>query len=980
MRRTALLTFAVPFAAGLAFGPASAVAGESSSLADQIVRASGIRAGLCVHLGVGDGSLTADLAQGGRFLVHGLDPDEKAVEKARAAILAKGSYGQASVERSSLAALPYTENLVNLAVAGKADDLSLKDVLRVLTPNGVLMIKSPAVGAEGLRAVGFEPVGAAPGLAGWVRAEKPRPAEMDDWPQWEHGSDRNPVSQDRLAGPPIRLRWSDGPPQSRGHFGQTYCMVSAKGRLFYPFDESETAVAGPMRMNLIARDAHNGLVLWRRPVRQPASITGVDAGRGTFGLRQRSLLATDGDRVYAIMEPRGPLLAMDAATGETVRTYERFLYGSPDDLMLYNGALFIVLNKKVWCVDPETGKTRWSVAGQDPIAAGGRVFVRGSGVVCVDAGTGREIWRSGVDAGRAKIFRCGSGVVVVGGASRGPAVLFGLSAEDGKVLWEHKGGRGVYIIGDTLWLPEATGREAHGPLVGLDIRTGKERKRIEFKPVNGGCTRSADSQPVTVRYHCYGRNDYVEWETGDNYHLRSSRRACNWGVLPTNGLMVTLPLECLCYDMLHDTMALAPAKAPFEVKPGEGPSLKKSSPPTPLPPMENILDAARLQKGPGAAGSGVKLGSEDWPTYRHDPARSGSVPTQVPAKVKLLWERKLGGKLAPATVAGGLVFVASRDGQCVHALDAAGGEPCWTYAVGGPVDTPPTIHNGLCLFGSRDGWVYCLNASDGKLVWRFRAAPRERRIVSYDRVESAWPVHGCVLVDGGVAYFAAGRHTLLDGGVFVYAADPATGSLRWNARARGACACDVLIKGTGTIKVRGGLKGQLAFDPATGKQVELSGRDGLTCEMGLTNPAWADRSIWSREGAKGHILVFDKDATYGVISRASKLRTIGKGYELFGYRGRQKQWSVTVPVRMRGLVLAGDALFAAGPPDVRNAKDPWAAYDGKLGGRLLAFSAKDGKSLSELKIDGLPVPDGLIAARGRLYLSATDGRLLCFGK
>ena len=63
------------------------------------------------------------------------------------------------------------------------------------------------------------------------------------------------------------------------------------------------------------------------------------------------------------------------------------------------------------------------------------------------------------------------------------------------------------------------------------------------------------------------------------------------------------------------------------------------------------------------------------------------------------------------------------------------------------------------------------------LVWRFRAAPTERRIVSNDRLESAWPVHGSVLILNGVAYFSAGRSTHLDGGIFVYGVEPETGKI-----------------------------------------------------------------------------------------------------------------------------------------------------------------------------------------------------------
>ena len=82
------------------------------------------------------------------------------------------------------------------------------------------------------------------------------------------------------------------------------------------------------------------------------------------------------------------------------------------------------------------------------------------------------------------------------------------------------------------------------------------------------------------------------------------------------------------------------------------------------------------------------------------------------------------------------------------------------------------------LFGSADGWVYCLRAADGVLAWRFHAAPTERRVMNFDQVESAWPVHGSVLVHDGLAYVAAGRSTYLDGGIRLYALEPATGTVR----------------------------------------------------------------------------------------------------------------------------------------------------------------------------------------------------------
>ena len=40
--------------------------------------------------------------------------------------------------------------------------------------------------------------------------------------------------------------------------------------------------------------------------------------------------------------------------------------------------------------------------------------------------------------------------------------------------------------------------------------------------------------------------------------------------------------------------------------------------------------------------------------------------------------------------------------------------------------------------------------------WRFRAAPVDRRIMLFGNLGSTWPVNTGVLIQDGVAYFAAG--------------------------------------------------------------------------------------------------------------------------------------------------------------------------------------------------------------------------------
>jgi len=51
--------------------------------ASRILDESGIKGGLVVHLGCGDGKLTAALRANDSYLVHGLDEDAQNVRKAR---------------------------------------------------------------------------------------------------------------------------------------------------------------------------------------------------------------------------------------------------------------------------------------------------------------------------------------------------------------------------------------------------------------------------------------------------------------------------------------------------------------------------------------------------------------------------------------------------------------------------------------------------------------------------------------------------------------------------------------------------------------------------------------------------------------------------------------------------------------------------------------------------------------------------------
>ena len=209
------------------------------------------------------------------------------------------------------------------------------------------------------------------------------------------------------------------------------------------------------------------------------------------------------------------------------------------------------------------------------------------------------------------------------------------------------------------------------------------------------------------------------------------RGGCLYGVMPANGLIYNPAHPCSCYAeaKLNGFTALAAAR-PSGVLP------------------EKIPVEGRLERGPAfgelpeSRSPGVGSGPSDWPTYRHDATRSGATSSPVSAELRLEWSVKLGRRLTQPIVGDGRVFIADVDSHAIHALDIQSGEELWSFTGGGRIDSPPTYHRGRLVFGSANGYVYCLRAADGVLAWRFRAAPIDRRLVAFDQVESVWPVHG----------------------------------------------------------------------------------------------------------------------------------------------------------------------------------------------------------------------------------------------
>ena len=105
-------------------------AAEPEQVATEILETTGVRGGLIVHLGCGDGTLTAALRANERYLVHGLDRDAKQVRAAREHIRSVGDYGSTTIDRLDGDQLPYIANTVNLVVSDELQGVPMQEVLR----------------------------------------------------------------------------------------------------------------------------------------------------------------------------------------------------------------------------------------------------------------------------------------------------------------------------------------------------------------------------------------------------------------------------------------------------------------------------------------------------------------------------------------------------------------------------------------------------------------------------------------------------------------------------------------------------------------------------------------------------------------------------------------------------------------------------------------------------------------------------------
>jgi hypothetical protein len=88
------------------------------------------------------------------------------------------------------------------------------------------------------------------------------------------------------------------------------------------------------------------------------------------------------------------------------------------------------------------------------------------------------------------------------------------------------------------------------------------------------------------------------------------------------------------------------------------------------------------------------------------------------------------------------------------------------------------------------------------------------------------------------------------------------------------------------------------------------------------------------------------------------------------------------------MVLAGDQLIVAGPPDLgqkqadiltyANEEEALAGFEGRRGVYLRVISAGNGLQRSQAELTSLPVFDGMSAAAGKIFVALQSGAVECW--
>jgi len=944
----------------------------AASDAQKILDSYGETSGLFVVVACGDAAaaqLATDLGRNGNSLVHVIASDKSEVADINKAIAAAGVKGCVTAEHLSLAKLPYRDYMVNVIVvmdpakAAKAG-FTAKEAKRCLAPNGRLITCASGKIAK------IEDV--------------PLPKNMDIWTHQYHGADGVPVSTDKVFDLPVGFKWSaglpmnfDNPLRSANRYSSTRALLLNDGRCFsFSTGVVENLGAGwkskyGTAQYLTCRDAFNGRMLWRTRI--------GETYYGGLYIENLAPMISIGKHVY-LAGDNGKMLVISTRTGKVLRelptTYIPGVIASAKGIVVVAtwkdgksmGSIARYDRRRMdWAIakgtieayDDKSGKQLWKtdLLGTSLRIADGRVFIvnrtandpleekhnrRGKGgtdnrplqkVIALDLARGKVLWEVTDESFKGKnqtvtLEAAGFGAVAVAHGNRNTVAL--LSAESGKVLDTDKAaaaGKNFFRFRGHVCTPV--------------MRVGE----IQLNNRGGTITKGAEKQ-----------------------NFGGARGGCLTGTVPGYGAGYIPQNWCRCSPaQIPGLLAIAP--------------IGKIPTPEEMEVATKPVDFATYDE----TADGIASPSM-WTSFRGNAERSSSAPCDISAKPGVVWTKKVTTKkiegtvqrdwrsflntrlTAPVTV-GSLVIVADIDHNEIIAMDTASGNVKWRFMTGGRMDTSPTLYKGICLAGDRTGYVYAIKIKTGELIYKLRIAPEEKRMMSYGKVESVWPVIGGVMVTGGKAYVSAGRTQGSDGGLLARAFVPETGKVLWSKAVpkagRAGRRNDALALQGNAVKTMGYSldleKGKVAAGKGAG--IAISGLEGIY--------SWN----WTRVGHRKFGAIGFGKSKGDTVSWSDKyvaacdMRNNLSLFELVNGQRKGRKWALAVDKdrQVTSLVICNNVVVIGGA----------ITGEGKAKGFVQAIGIESGKPVWDKTYASRLAFNGLAIDGGKIIASFDDGSVTC---
>ena len=615
--------------------------------ADAIAKQAKVAKGYCLVLDCGEGRLAYELAKRTKWRIVGVESDPKKVKRARGLLRRAGVYGgRVVVHHLPPGELPYQKYFANVITSdafvreGRVPSVSAAMIHRVLRPDGgTLVLPGPPMThrpMQGSRAtrrtrepavsnlvskwltsdvrrgaalkLQFVVVGVNPQMIAAI-CRRPRLPGSGEWTHLYANTANTACSNDDDGRGPLALQWfgRPGPRRMVDRHNRTTSPVTSAGRMF---------VSG--LNHIVAADAYNGTILWRRDV--PDSIRlAVSKDCGSLaatpdtvylasGARCIGLDAETGEQKTTMDVPtRMPKVVFDwgyvACSGDQlfgtaavrlparrVQTNSSWTWGYLDRSEIgCSYALFSFDRRKgqqQWAYTPKTGvivnptiaiaegrvyfvesinpETHKAPRDRIPLAA---LLGKGADVVAVDARTGRTVWRTSVDltALQHTIFLAhAKGTLVISGSKNAGGGkmrydLLALDAATGKQRWAttpEMNGRTGGSHGEQDQHPAIVGDVIYYKTFAVDLKTGQ--RVTAWKPQGGGCsTVTASAHSMFFRS---GNPIITDLATGKAQRMTiASRPGCWINIIPAGGLVLVPEASsgCTCGYPIQTSLAMA---------------------------------------------------------------------------------------------------------------------------------------------------------------------------------------------------------------------------------------------------------------------------------------------------------------------------------------------------------------------------------------------------------------------------------------